>query len=122
MRLKLDENLPRSATDVLTRFGHECSTVLDEHLGGAADAEVAGAAAREGRMLVTLDRGFGDVRAYPPGESPGIVIVQAVDQQAESIRRLLQRFLMMNDLADLERCTVIVEANRIRVRRPDGAA
>lgn len=119
MRLKLDENLPRSATEVLLRFGHDCSTVIDERLGGAADAEVADAAAREGRMLVTLDRGFGDIRTYPPGGHPGMVIVQAVDQRTESIRRLLQRFLMTNDLAALERCTVIVEANRIRVRRPE---
>jgi predicted nuclease of predicted toxin-antitoxin system len=76
VRSKLDENLPRSATDVFVRFGHDRSTVIDERLGGAADAEVADAAAREGRMLVTLDRGFGDIRTYPPGGHPGVVIVK----------------------------------------------
>jgi predicted nuclease of predicted toxin-antitoxin system len=118
VRLKLDENVPRSAKDVLEQFDHDCTTVVDEGLGGATDAQVAGAAAHEGRMLVTLDRGFGDIRAYPPGAHPGIVVVHATDQRAENVRRLLQRFLMTTDFADLERCTVIVEDNRVRVRHP----
>lgn len=25
-------------------------------------------------MLITLDRGFGDVRVHPPGSHPGIVV------------------------------------------------
>jgi hypothetical protein len=39
---------------------------------GEPDLRVAGAAAREGRMVVAVDRGFGDVRLYPPGSRPAI--------------------------------------------------
>src|SRR6266511_2485828 len=60
MRLKLDENLPRRVERFLEDAGHDCTTVVEEGLGGAIDSRVVAAAAGEGRMLATLDRGFGD--------------------------------------------------------------
>jgi predicted nuclease of predicted toxin-antitoxin system len=118
VRLKLDENLPRSATEVFERFGHDCSTALDEGLGGVADVRLADQAARECRMLVTLDRGLGDVRRHPPGTHPGILVIRAVDQRPAALARILRRFLMATDPAQLAGCVAIIEANRIRVRRP----
>ena len=46
-----------------------------------------------GRLVVTMDRGFGDVRAYPPGSHGGIVVLR-MDQQtprrvAEAVRKLV---------------------------------
>lgn len=67
MRVKLDENVPASALVPLSEAGVDVSSVADESLVGADDPAVLGAASREGRIVVTMDRGFGDVRAYPPG-------------------------------------------------------
>lgn len=77
MRVKLDENFPRGLIEILASAGHDAETVLDEGPGGADDDSLF-AAARDGdRILFTLDRGFGDIRRYPPGTHPGIVEAEA---------------------------------------------
>jgi len=118
MRLKLDENLPRRVERFLRHASHDCSTVVEEGLGGANDPRVAAAASGEGRMIVTLDRGFGDVRAYPPGSHPGIVVIRGLDQSPSTLLELLQTFLSAHDLASFDGCVVVVEPGRVRVRRP----
>lgn len=67
MKLKLDENLPASAAPRLAALGHDVHTVLDESLGGKQDTVVWAAAQAEGRMLVTCDLDFSDVRTFAPG-------------------------------------------------------
>lgn len=69
MKVKLDENLPRSARDVLVETGHEVDSVPEEGLTGAPDPYVVRAATEAGRLLISLDRGLGDIRAMGPGVS-----------------------------------------------------
>lgn len=72
MKFKLDENLPVSSAHALTGCGHDVDTVTAEGLTGAADPQVLAAAAAEARVLITLDRGMGDIRTYPPGSHAGL--------------------------------------------------
>jgi Domain of unknown function (DUF5615) len=50
--------------------GHDVDTVVEQGLAGAVDAAVVDAATAARRLIITLDRGFGDVRAYPTGAKP----------------------------------------------------
>lgn len=93
MKLKLDENLPNDLGDALTEGGHDVDTVPDEGLAGADDAAVLRASTGDDRLLLTLDRGFGDVRANPPGIHPGIVVLCPTNQDVASIHELVDRFL-----------------------------
>ena len=74
MKLKLDENLSRHLKPLLTRVGHDVLTAADENLLSCSDTEIAAAALREERMLLTLDVEFADLRKYPPGSHPGIIL------------------------------------------------
>jgi predicted nuclease of predicted toxin-antitoxin system len=65
-RFKLDENLPGDAVALFGASGHDAQTVLDEELGGKPDREVIEVAREEGRIFVTHDVDFADVRRYPP--------------------------------------------------------
>lgn len=76
MKFKLDENLPASATTILASAGHDVDTVPGEGLTGAPDPDVVSAATGAGRILVSLDVGLGDIRAYPPGSHAGIVVLR----------------------------------------------
>ncbi len=67
MRIKVDEDLPRAVATLLEEAGHQAVTVLDEHLGGASDETLWPVVQREERFLITADKGFGDIRRYPPG-------------------------------------------------------
>jgi len=118
LKVKLDENLPRSAARHLSDAGHDCSTAFAEGLGGAPDPALAAAASAEGRLLVTLDRGLGDLRAHPPGTHPGIVVLRLHDQSAPRVVAVLQRLVEAFDLAAFAGCIAIVEEERVRIRRP----
>lgn len=76
MRFKLDENMPDQLKGLFTESGHDAETVRDEGLGGAPDVDIASACAAEGRVLITLDLDFADIRACPPGEHFGIVVLR----------------------------------------------
>lgn len=69
-------------------------------------------------MLITLDRGLGDLRAHPPGAHPGIVVLRLNDQSAANVAATLESFVDAFDLTALGRCIVIVEDDRARIRRP----
>jgi predicted nuclease of predicted toxin-antitoxin system len=62
MRLKLDENLPRDLKLTLRDLGHDVITVADEQLLSQSDPVIGAAAKAEGRVLLTLVIGFGDLR------------------------------------------------------------
>jgi predicted nuclease of predicted toxin-antitoxin system len=42
MKFKIDENLPVEAAESLRQMGYEATTVLEQGLGGGADARIAG--------------------------------------------------------------------------------
>lgn len=80
MIFKIDENLPEDVAIVLREGGFGAHTVHDEGLAGASDRAISETAHREGRVLITLDRDFSDIRAYPPSEHSGIIILSPRQQ------------------------------------------
>ena len=75
-------DLPVSSSAILTSAGHDVDTVTQEGLIGTPDQDVVAAATAAGRILISLDRGLGDIRAYPPGSDAGIVVLRLSDQSA----------------------------------------
>lgn len=65
-KFKIDENLPVEASELLSSAGHDAVTVIQQHMGGQPDSNVAAICRREGRVIVTLDQDFADIRSYPP--------------------------------------------------------
>jgi len=116
MRFKVDENLPIEVAGLLTAAGHDAATVNDQGLGGAKDPDLAGLVRRESRALVTLDGGFSDIRAYPPHEYPGLVVLRLPRQDKMFVLQVCQRLIGQLTSEQLSGRLWIVEANRIRVR------
>lgn len=119
MRIKLDENLPADALAIALGLGHDADSVTNEGLIGASDVEVLAAATRDGRLLITLDRRFGDVRAHPPGTHAGIVVLRVESQDAGAVTDAVRAFLSSDDLGDVAGCVVVVRGHLVRVRRPE---
>ena len=69
-KLKLDENLSHHLGPILSGSGYDVTTVAEEGLLSQSDIVVAEAAKREGRIILTLDLEFADLRKYPPGSHP----------------------------------------------------
>jgi len=117
VNFKIDENLPAEAAEILRRAGFGADTVFDESLGGANDEAVATASQLENRVLVTLDLDFANIRAYPPGEHTGIIVLRVKRQDKSTvlayIRRLAAALTRRSPVGELW----IVDGNRIRFRQ-----
>ncbi|MEM6313060.1 MAG: DUF5615 family PIN-like protein [Planctomycetota bacterium] len=92
-RFKIDENLPVEAADLLRGAGHDAATVVEQSLGGRPDPAIAAVCQVEQRVLVTLDRGFADIRTYPPERHAGIVLLRPPTQDVSAILQLLESLL-----------------------------
>ena len=119
MKLKLDENLSRHLKPALVELGHDVLTASDEDLLSRPDVEVAKCAAREGRIVLTLDIGFADLRKYPPGSHPGIILFRPVSLGPLSVNRFVGDFIRSTDLSAFSGCVAVVEPHGVRVRRPE---
>ena len=118
MKLKLDENLSRLLKSSLAALGHDVDNVADEGLLSRPDSDIAAAAKAEGRMLMTLDLDFADLRRFPPGSHPGIILFRPVSYGPSDVNRMVEEFVRETDSAGFEGCLVVVEPGKIRVRRP----
>ena len=117
MKFKLDENLPVSAADALTGCGHDADTVIAEGLTGAADPRVVAAATAEGRVLITLDRGMGDIRAYPPGSHRGDRGIAPGRADQHRRRRVITELANWADLDALAGAVAVLQQGVLRIRR-----
>jgi predicted nuclease of predicted toxin-antitoxin system len=117
VKVKLDENVPRSARQVLIAAGHDVDTVIDEDLGGASDPQIVAAAAADERLLITLDRGLGDIRAYPPGSHAGILVLRPSDQSARTVAAVLAEVVAGHDLTTLAGTVTVAQRGLLRIRR-----
>lgn len=118
LRVKLDENMPVDAAPLFRAAGHACDTVYNEGLAGAPDPAVAAACGAEGRVLVTLDLDFGDVRTYPPGTHPGIVVLRPRSPDRDSVLALVRRVLPLLATEPVAGCLWVVDPERGRIRGP----
>jgi len=118
VKIKLDENLSRHLKSRLNGLSHEISTTDDEGLLSKPDTLVASVCKSEGKMLLTLDREFGDLRKYPPGTHPGIILFRLSRNGLLTASQFVERFVRETDLKNFVGCNVVVDDNKVRVRRP----
>lgn len=122
MRLKLDENLSRHLKAPLETLRHDVTTALEEGLVSKPDSIIADAAKRERRMLLTLDIEFANLKKYPPGNHPGIVLFRPRSLGPLTVNRFVEQFVVSTELSRLAGCVVVVEPSRVRVRCPEATS
>jgi len=115
-RFKLDENLPTSSVKILRDNGHDALTVFDQKMSGESDLRIAEVVRKEDRALITLDLDFADIRAYPPNEFPGIIVLRLNRQDNDTVLSALTRILPFLEKEAIREKLWIVEENRVRVR------
>ncbi len=118
VKLKLDENLSRHLRQALGNLQHDVTTAAEEGLLSKPDTAVAVAAKDKGRILLTLDVEFADLRKYPPGTHPGVVLFRPRSFGPVTVNRFVEEFVRSSDLRLLAGCVVVVDPTRVRVRWP----
>lgn len=96
--------------------GHDVATVLDQHLSGADDSQLANICKGQERILVTIDVGFADIRTYPPGEHAGIIVLRLRRQDKPHVLSVLDRLTAIFESQNVSGRLWVVEDKRIRIR------
>ncbi|MBE7438011.1 MAG: DUF5615 family PIN-like protein [Spirochaetales bacterium] len=115
-RGKIDENLPQEISELLKVAGHDALTVRQQGLAGKGDDQLASICRAEGRALVTLDLDFSNIRAYPPAEHPGIIVLRLDRQDKQTVLKIMEGILPLLLLEPLKEKLWIVEPDRVRIR------
>ena len=116
MQIKVDEDLPRAVIILLRQSGYAVDGVLEQGMSGWKDQALWQAVQREGRFFVTADKGFGDIRRYPPGNHGGILLLRPQRPSVAAYLDLLQRLLSRFRLEEFQGCLVVVTPKRVRLR------
>ena len=116
MKFKIDENLPQEVAEELRGAGHDAETVVDEGLRGSPDPLILDRAKREGRVLLTMDKGIANVQTYPPAAYAGIVLLRPRTSGRAALITFLRRHVAELIESELSGHLVVVTHGGIRRR------
>ncbi len=119
MLFKVDENLPVELAGLLSSLGHDAKTINDQLLQGVNDPFLIQKCDDEKRILVTLDIDFSDIRAYPPQDHEGIIVLRVGNQSKKHVLRVFKRVLPLIAKEPIKGRLWVVEENMVRIRGDD---
>ena len=117
VRLKIDEDLPRQIVDLMAAQGHDAATVAGQGWQGASDDVLWPRVQDERRWLITADRGFADLRRYPPGSHAGVILLRAQEESRRAYLELAVIALERVNLDEIAGAVVVVTRRGVRIRR-----
>ena len=112
MRFLANENLPGTAVTALAAAGHD---VVWVRTPGTTDPEVLAWAAREGRILLTFDKDFGELaRGSALPRTCGVVLLRMPMPKPEEAGRRLAALITARD--DWAGNFSVIKPGRVRMR------
>jgi len=117
MNIKVDEDLPRRVVDLLREKGYQADSVIDQGYAGWKDAPLWEEIQNESRLLITADKGFANIRTYPPGTHAGVILLRPDQDGIRPIVELIESVLENHDLNTFSGTTAVVTRSSIRVRK-----
>ena|SRR5665213_2001975 len=99
---------------LLRDAGHDVVRAEETGHARADDALILQRAVHEGRMLVTIDRHFGDWAVLPLSEHHGVIRIEAHPTSTANVVKLLFPLLANRSQEDFRNKLVIVSLKRVR--------
>ncbi|HXG35199.1 MAG TPA: DUF5615 family PIN-like protein [Bryobacteraceae bacterium] len=115
----LDQNVPRLVGQFLRLRRPEWRVLHASEVGlaGAADERIFQWAQQERAIVITFDEDFADARMYPLGSHAGVIRLRVWPTTVEQTQQALERLLENVADEDLPGSLVIIDRERIRVRK-----
>ncbi|MGC8884834.1 MAG: DUF5615 family PIN-like protein [Bryobacteraceae bacterium] len=115
----MDQNVPRAVAQWLRHERPAWRVIHVNELGlnGATDEAVFRWAQAEEAVIVTYDEDFADARTYPLGSHAGVVRLRVWPTTVEQTEAALSRLLASVPEEELPGSLVIIDPQRIRLRK-----
>ena len=111
-----DECINLDVIFALRQSGFDTLTVKDAELTGSDDETIFEFACENKRILLTYDRGFGDIFRFDMSKSGGVIIVLTGKMEKNEIVNIVLTFIStINKQADLCGKLVIIGKSKIRI-------
>ena len=123
IKVKLDEDLSLMVGEPLREAGYTVLSLAEQGWAGLKDPDLWPRVVAEGVFFMTADKGFGDIRTYPPGTHSGILLLRPNSESLLEYRALVASFVENHKLESLIGATAVSTPRGVRIRRrpPDGA-
>jgi len=119
LKFLLDENMPRSTAKALEKIGHEVIDVRDYNLSGKSDEKIFEFSQHEKAIILTADRGFGNILRFPLGKHNGIVIANFPNEMSttEMNSHIIKRIQDLSE-KEISGSLVVIDSQKVRTRKP----
>lgn len=119
MNAVIDEDLPRSFGENLSKLGFKIFDIRDHNLRGSSDRQVFNFAQRHKAILFSADLDFSSIIDFPPGKHYGICILRFPNEMSTIlINKEIQKLLQNLNSNDYKGNLIILSPAKIRLRRP----
>jgi predicted nuclease of predicted toxin-antitoxin system len=115
-RFKVDEDLPRQIAELLNAHGHDALTVLEQGWKGASDDVLWRRIQAEARWLITADKGFAELRRYPPGSHAGVILLRSAEENRRDYSNLAAMALERHIFDEIAGAVAVVTRRGVRIR------
>ena len=117
MRILADMPISPRTVEFLKELGHEVTHAAELSMALSPDEDIVEFAKSQGLVILTEDLDFAAILAVTRAIEPGVIILRVGNWKREQIeQRLAQALDELNDVT-LYNSIVMIERNRIRVRR-----
>ncbi|MBP9891049.1 MAG: DUF5615 family PIN-like protein [Planctomycetes bacterium] len=113
MKLLADENLDAPIVAWLRKLGHDVLFMV-EHGPGTSDEEILALAVRDGRIIITQDRDFGELIFRRGLKAAGVLYLRTIGATAQ---QRLQRFELIWNTVEAELPKRFIVAGRVSLRK-----
>ena len=102
---------------LMRNLGFDVHRIQELGMTGAEDNKVFEKAQDLNAVLVTNDKGFGDIREYPPSSHCGIIVLKMAPDPVcvREVHEMLKHLLKKED--QFEGALFVVDTHKYRVRR-----
>jgi predicted nuclease of predicted toxin-antitoxin system len=107
-----DENIPKETVDLLKKQGVNIVSVT-KFASGLSDIEVLDLANKNGRIVITFDKDFGQLIFKEKRKTKGLILLRFAPKSPQQIAKRIQHVLATN--IRMENSVITVKKDSIRV-------
>ncbi len=120
MKFLADHYVYGKTVKPLRAQGHEVITLKELGQADAEDLQVLALAQSLDAVLITNDKGFGNILTYPPERYSGIILLCITAANQQRVHQVLLNFLKQHNRETLRRALVVIDARTYRIRKSGG--